>query len=152
MRSFLVRTIILLASFLLTATWFPQSMLPLWTMLIAANFFSLREGVICLAVFSLLGVMLDYPLLYFVILGTSMAIVTVFKMTMPNHKISIPQFIVLCVLLSIGAQLATTYHWLSSFIFTTFKHLLLILFIILPAKILGEAYQRYFNALGRNYE
>lgn len=152
MRSFLIRLIIIVSITLFTATWYPFSLLPIWIMLLAMHFFSIREGVIFLGGFSLFSALLNHPFSFFFLLWFCFVASLFIKMLSPNGKIAAPQFIFLCLIISIATQILLYPKAYGAALITTIRHLLLISILILPTKILGDAYQRYFNALGRNYE
>ncbi len=152
MRSLLLRILIISISGLIALTWFPYSLIPLWIMLLTTHFFSMREGAISLAGFSLIGLLFNLAFPFFFLLWACFIMSIFIKMLSPNGKMTIVQFVFLCLLTSVIAQFIFYRTPFTIGFMTTFRHLLFIIVLILPAKVLGEAYQRYFNALGRNYE
>lgn len=152
MRGIIIRLLLILFIFLISGTWFPQSFLPVWTLILAAHFFSLREGIFTYLGFSVLAVSLEYSWQFFVLLWVGFCVVTISKNYAPNGKIPLVQFMLACLILSIlGQYLLYRSSW-DNILLTSLTHLLFLGIILFPVKVLGEAYQRYFNALGRNYE
>lgn len=152
MRSLSLRLLVIVGVSLLTTTWYPFSLLPLWIVLLSTHFFSIREGTIFLAGFSFLGLTLHAPLTFFFILWACFLISIFIKTLSPNGKIPPPQFFFFCVIVSISIQFMFYPQAYSAAFMTSLKHIIFIGILLVPAKILGEAYQRYFNALGRKYE
>ncbi|MBI4836521.1 MAG: hypothetical protein HY817_04655 [Candidatus Abawacabacteria bacterium] len=152
MRGSVFRLIIILGTFLISATWFPQSLLPMWTVLLAAHFFSLREGLIILIGYTTLGVAAEYQWQFFLQIWLGISISFILRSLTNNRKVSIPPFFLACLLTSLIIQLVFSHSPITSNVLLTIKHMFFIAITLVPTKVLGEAYQRYFNALGRNYE
>lgn len=150
---------IIIVGSLMTVSWFPTSLLPLWIVLLAANFFSIREGTYMFVGFSIMSLIINatwwqffIPLVLWIGLGS----IIVLTLINTEKKVSFPIFFLVCFLLSFGIQSVAAFGQLSnmllSIVVVTIKHLFFLGIIVFPVKILGEAYIRYNNALGINYE
>ncbi len=159
MKGILIRGIVIIVAFLLSITWFPYSLLPLWLLVCVMNFFNVREGLILFIGFSLLS--LSTGLTWFGISSITIlwvAIMIFMAITYIFHikHLNIPTLFITCIAISFSLQI-WAYGWqtlngLSLLLWTSAKHIVLVGLIIMPAKIFGEAYARYLNALGINYE
>lgn len=159
MKGILIRALVIISAFLISITWFPYSLLPLWLLLCVMNFFNIREGLILFIGFSLLS--LSTGLTWFgisTIMVLWLAVMIFILITYLFHikRMNIQTLIITCILISLALQIRA-YGWqtlsgTSLILWTSIKHIVLVVLLILPTKILGEAYSRYLNALGINYE
>lgn len=159
MFGLLARLGIILIASLLTVAWFPTSLLPLWIVILAANFFSLREGTYMFTGFSIMSLIINASWWHFfipLVLWLGLSSIIILTLLNTEKKVSFPVLFLICFLLSFGIQSVAAFGQLSnmllSIIVITIKHLFLLAIIVFPVKILGEAYIRYNNALGINYE
>lgn len=159
MVGFLLRAVIVIMGSLVTTTWFPSSLLPLWIVMLAANFFSVREGMIMFAGFSIMSLILSmtwWQIFAPLVLWIGLASIIILTLINIEKKVSVPVFFLLCFGISFGLQIIAAYGMISNMLGTilvvTFKHVCFIALVIFPVKILGEAYSRYINALGISYE
>lgn len=150
---------IIIIGSLITVSWFPTSLLPLWIVLLAANFFSIREGTYMFVGFSIMSLMINatwWQLFIPLVLWIGLSSIIVLTIINTEKKVSFPLFFLVCFLLSFGIQSIAAFGQLSnmllSIVVVTIKHLFFLAIIVFPVKILGEAYIRYNNALGINYE
>ncbi len=159
MVGLLARIAIIIIGSLITVTWFPTSLLPLWITLFAANFFSIREGTIMFVGFSIMSLAINATWWHLFIpfaLWLGLALIIIIPLISTEKKVSSPIFIAVCFLLSFGIQSVAAFGMLRNMLWPilvlTIKHLVFISLFIFPVKILGEAYIRYINALGISYE
>ncbi|MBP7057244.1 hypothetical protein KBB08_02025 [Candidatus Gracilibacteria bacterium] len=159
MIGILIRILIVVIGSLVSVTWFPSSFLPLWLTMAAANFFSLREGTILFVGFSLTSLAINptwYQIFVPLVLWIGLLVIIIPGLLPHGKRLSWISFILAGTVLSLILQLiAYTGHYQPAFwlIFgAIFSHAILLLIITLPAKILGEAYARYLNALGIYHE
>lgn len=155
----LLRIGIIIITSLLTVDWFPASLLPLWIVLLAANFFSIREGTFMFTGFSIMALLINpswWNIFIPLILWLGLVSIIVLTLINTEKKVSLPIFFSVCFLLSFGIQSIASFGLLRNMLWPilviTIEHLCFIAVIVFPAKILGEAYSRYTNALGINYE
>lgn len=159
MRGILIRIFVVIITFLLSITWFPYSLLPLWLLICVLNFFGLREGLILFVGFGLLALATGltwYGIPSITILWLTVIIFMVITNISHTKTINIPTLLIMSVSISILFQI-WAYGWnttnaISILFWTSLKHVLLVALLTPPTKIFGEAYARYLNALGINYE
>ncbi len=159
MSGIIIRALTIIGTFLLSITWFPYSLLPVWLLVCILNFFGLREGLIFFIGFGLLA--LSSGLTWYGIPSITILwlIVVLFMITtnaFHSKRVSIPTLLVLSGVISLSIQV-WAYGWqtinaASLLLWTSLQHLLLVVLLTPPTKIFGEAYARYLNALGINYE
>ena len=154
-----IRLLVIIMGSLISTTWFPSSFLPLWLTMAAANFFSLREGTILFIGFGILSLAVNptwYQLFIPFILWVGLLIIIVPGLFPHGKRISTINFIVIGCSLSLMIQLIAYYGDYSEASWAiagmVFYHAILVTLITFPAKILGEAYARYLNALGIYHE
>lgn len=159
MIGILIRFLTVVIGSLVSVTWFPTSFLPLWLTMAAANFFSLREGTILFVGFSLMSLAINptwYQFFVPLVLWVGLLVIIVPGLLPHGKRLSWISFVLTGTILSLLLQLiAYAGHYQAGFwlIFgAVFSHGILLLIITLPAKILGEAYDRYLNALGIYHE
>ena len=159
MRGILIRAFVIIITFLLSITWFPYSLLPLWMLVCVLNFFGLREGFIFFMSFGLLA--LATGLTWFgiptiTVLWCTVTLFMIITNVFHTKRMNIPTLLIMSALISISFQVWgygwQTLHATAILFWTSLKHILLLGLLIPATKSLGEAYARYLNALGINYE